>query len=205
MAADSVAEFYERSRDGDATWPFKMDPQLGYAENRLVCGIKLANARIHGAASTDINRKGMGTTIVAVAIVDDEALVAHVGDSRIYRVRGRALEPVTRDHSLLEEYRKARPDLSEEEVAAFPHKNVITRALGMQPTVQVEVSHHPLVNGDRYLLCCDGLSGMVPDAGLLQCVAGRDDLDAVLKDLIDRANQAGGVDNITGILVAIEK
>ena len=122
-----------------------MDRQLSYVENRLVVGIKLANLRIFEAACRDIKFKGMGTTIVSGQVVGDKFYIAHVGDSRCYRIRGGGIQQMTRDHSLLEDYKDAKPNMSEEEQRNFPHKNVITRALGMRETVQVDVlaPRHP--------------------------------------------------------------
>src|SRR5438874_4752930 len=100
MAAETIGEFYQRTReDEDATWPYKMDRSLSYIENRLVCGIKLANYKIYDAACRDLRFKGMGTTIVTSLIQGDKIYVAHVGDSRCYRVRQGINQQVTRDHS----------------------------------------------------------------------------------------------------------
>src|SRR5690242_19256790 len=164
MAAETIGEFYQRTReDEDATWPYKMDRSLSYIENRLVCGIKLANLRIFETSNRDLRYKGMGTTIVSCLVSGDKIYVGHVGDSRVYRVRENAINQLTRDHSLLEDYKEAKPDMTEEEERNFPHKNVITRALGMRETVQVDVKVYQIEDGDTFLLCCDGVSGMIDD------------------------------------------
>src|SRR4051794_11339399 len=111
MAADVIREFFGRSKDGDATWPFKMEKQLSYLENRLVVGIRLANQRIFEAAGRDAKLKGMGTTVVIAQIADAKLYLAHVGDSRAYRVRADGVQQLTRDHSLLEDYKDARPGM----------------------------------------------------------------------------------------------
>ncbi|HVV88066.1 MAG TPA: Stp1/IreP family PP2C-type Ser/Thr phosphatase [Kofleriaceae bacterium] len=202
MAAETLAEFFQRTRaDEDATWPYRMDRSLTYVENRLACGIKLANLRIFEAAGRDRGKKGMGTTVVTALVTGDQLVVAHVGDSRGYRVRGGAVEPLTRDHSLLEDYREVKPDLTAEEERAFPHKNVITRALGMRETVGVAIRTHALQPGDVYLLCCDGLSGMVDDERIGQIVSAATSLERAATELIDAANGAGGIDNITVLLI----
>ena len=157
----------------------------------------MANQRIFEAACKDMRYKGMGTTIVSGQIVGDKFYIAHVGDSRVYRVRGTTIQQMTRDHSLLEDYKDAKPDMSEEEQKKFPHKNVITRALGMRETVQVDVLAHDIHDGDVFLLCSDGLSGMVEDPRMLELVKAAPDLEAAVAGLIDAANQAGGTDNIT--------
>jgi protein phosphatase len=202
LAAETVGEFYQRTKDEDATWPYKMDRRLSYIENRLVCGIKLANYKIYEAASKDIRFKGMGTTIVCSLVWGEKVYVAHVGDSRCYRVRGSSIDQVTRDHSLLEDYKDAKPDMTEEEQRNFPHKNVITRALGMRDTVQVDIKFEPITNGDTFLLCSDGLSGMVDDKLIQQTVErSNENLEQVVTELIEHANKAGGTDNITCLVL----
>lgn len=202
MAADTLGEFYVRTKDEDATWPYKMDRQLSYVENRLVCGIKLANIRIHDAAVKDPRCKGMGTTLVSCLVSGDKVYFAHVGDSRGYRIRGDSIKQMTRDHSLLEDYKEAKPDMSEDEQRNFPHKNVITRALGMRDSVQVDIKNDGIEDGDTFLLCCDGLSGMIDDKKLAEIVrASSGDLEKAVAQLVDQANRNGGVDNITVILL----
>jgi protein phosphatase len=201
MAAEAISEFYQRTKDEEATWPYKMDRSLNYTENRLVCGIKLANYRIFHAAASDIRFKGMGTTIVACLLQGEKSYVAHVGDSRIYRVRNGQIEQLTRDHSLLEDYKDAKPDMTAEEEKNFPHKNVITRALGMRETVQVDIACHKIESGDKFILCSDGLSGMVSDEDIQKIVVDSSDLESTVANLVDRANRNGGVDNITSLVL----
>lgn len=197
MAAEAIQEFFARTRDEEATWPYKMDRQLSYVENRLVVGVKMANQRIYEAALRDLRLKGMGTTIVGGQIVGDKFYIVHVGDSRCYRIRNREIHQMTRDHSLLEDYKDAKPNMSDEEQRKFPHKNVITRALGMRDTVQVDLHVQDIIDGDVYLLCSDGLSGMIEDERILNVVTKAAALDQAVAELVDAANQAGGTDNIT--------
>jgi PPM family protein phosphatase len=200
IAIEELSDFYQRtSRDEDLTWPFKMDKSRNYEENRLATGIKLANARIYEAASSDPNYRGMGTTIVSLHFADDSVYVGHVGDSRAYCLRDGELRQVTEDHSLLNDYLKAKK-LTAEEIDAFPHKNVIVRALGMKDTVQVDIEKLEPRDGDLFLLCSDGLSGMVSDAALVAAVSAGEDLEATCGQLIELANNAGGNDNVTCIL-----
>ena len=119
----------------------------------------------------------MGTTIVSGQVVGDKFYIAHVGDSRCYRIRGDGIQQMTRDHSLLEDYKDAKPNMSEEEQRKFPHKNVITRALGMRETVQVDVLAHDIQDKDVFLLCSDGLSGMIEDPKMLEVVEAAADLE----------------------------
>jgi protein phosphatase len=176
-----------------------MDKSRNYDENRLATGIKLANMRIFERASAEQKLKGMGTTIVTVHFSNTQAYVAHVGDSRVYFFRNGVLKQLTEDHSLLNDYLKAKR-LSPEEIEAFPHKNVIVRALGMKDTVQVDISRLDPQDGDVFLLCSDGLSGMVSDADLQAVLNSTTDLDAACAQMIERANANGGNDNVTCIL-----
>ncbi|HVR03116.1 MAG TPA: Stp1/IreP family PP2C-type Ser/Thr phosphatase [Polyangia bacterium] len=197
MAADVMQEFFTRSKEEEATWPYKLDRHLSYVENRLVVGIKMANQRIFQSAAQDAKYKGMGTTIVSGQIVGDKFYIAHVGDSRCYRIRPTGILQMTRDHSLLEDYKDAKPNMSEDEQRKFPHKNVITRALGMREHVQVDVLAHDIQDRDTFLLCSDGLSGMVEDPKLLELVKSATDLETAVSSMIEAANAAGGTDNIT--------
>ena len=202
MAAETLQEFYRRTKDEEATWPYKMDRQLSYVENRLVCGIKLANWKVHESATKDPRCKGMGTTMVTTMVNADKVYFAWVGDSRGYRLRGEKLQQITRDHSLLEDYKEAKPDMTEEEQRNFPHKNVITRALGMRETVQVDIKHDQIMPGDVFMLCCDGLTGMIDDQRIAEIIRAADeDLEKAVNDLVEQANKNGGVDNITVILL----
>jgi protein phosphatase len=206
MAVETVQEFFqETSEDEEMTWPYKMDKDLGYEENRLTAGIKLANLRIYETASQNSAQRGMGTTIVAVLFSEEDAYFGHVGDSRIYRLRDDTLEQVTDDHSLLNDYIKMK-DLSEEEIENFPHKNVIVRALGMKETVQVDVAKKVPQHGDIYLLCSDGLNAMTSDEEIERIMVDhKDDLETGCNELIDSANENGGKDNVTVALVKVLK
>jgi protein phosphatase len=201
IAVEEVAEFFRMtSQDLEITWPYKMDKQKNYDENRLATGVKLANMRIFEKASAENKYKGMGTTIVTCYFAkENEVVVGHVGDSRVYFFRDNALKQITEDHSLLNDYLKAKK-LTPEEIEAFPHKNVIVRALGMKDTVVVDINRVEPKDGDIYLLCSDGLSGMVPDKQIEQILQSQPDLDKACAMLIDAANANGGNDNVTCVL-----
>jgi PPM family protein phosphatase len=201
----TMASFFKESiPDKDYTWPFKGDAAETEETNRLVAGVKLSNLRIYEAQASDIQKKGMGTTVVALAFDTDHAVTGHAGDSRVYRIRGEEILQVTEDHSLLNNYKKI-AKLTEEEIENFPHKNVIVRALGMKADVDVEVNRLPLEPGDIYLLCSDGLTGEVTDQDLLDTVSEhRDDLDAAVESLIQQACDNGGRDNVTLIIASYE-
>src|SRR5687768_7827012 len=201
MAIDTLREFFKAtSADPEATWPYKMDKSRGYEENRLITGVKLANLRIYEAAQRDPKLRGMGTTLVSILVVDDGVLVGHVGDSRVYRLRESKLEQLTEDHSLLNDYIKMKR-LTDEEIANFPHKNVIVRALGMKDSVKVDTMLDAPKPGDIYLLCSDGLSGPVSDEEMREITTSSlNDLKGACAKLIERANANGGPDNITVVM-----
>ena len=204
MAVDTIAEhFRNTAEDAELTWPYKLDGPDKYDANRLTTGIKLANLRIYDKAQKDENCHGMGTTIVATLFLDDKVLIGHVGDSRVYRLRDGQLMQLTEDHSLLNDYIRMKR-LSSEDVGKFPHKNVIVRALGMKESVQVDLVSDTVKQGDTYLLCSDGLSGMVDDAGLAYILQDEQDLDTACERLIHAANRNGGQDNITCVLARLE-
>jgi protein phosphatase len=207
IAVEEMAEFFRLTgRDDEATWPFKEDPARAQDENRLLTGVKIANQRIFERAQTDARLRGMGTTLVAAYFPrsDGAAIVGHVGDSRAYLFRGGALRQLTEDHSLLADYVKTQHP-SPAEIAAFPHKNVIVRALGMKEGVDVDLQRVALQDGDLLLLCCDGLTGMLADDELAAILrAGHRDLRRASQELVDAANQAGGADNITCVLAQVK-
>jgi PPM family protein phosphatase len=200
IAVDEMAEFFRLTAgDQDVTWPYKMDKSRNYDENRLATGIKLANARIYERSSAEARYKGMGTTLVGVHFAPSAAYVGHVGDSRVYLFRGGQLRQLTEDHSLLNDYLKAKR-LAPEEIENFPHKNVIVRALGMKETVVVDMAKVEPQEGDIFLLCSDGLSGMVTDPQMQEVLARTPELEEACTQLIDLANAAGGNDNVTCVL-----
>ena len=200
IAVDEISEFFKLTgQDVEATWPFKMDKSKNYDENRLATAIKLANARIYERAGTESKLKGMGTTVAGVHFSANTAYVGHVGDSRVYFFRDGQLRQVTEDHSLLNDYLKAKK-LTPEEIEAFPHKNVIVRALGMKDTVLVDVGRFECRDGDEFLVCSDGLSGMVSDAQIQDVLSKVTDLDQACRQLIELANANGGNDNVTCII-----
>lgn len=206
MAVNTLAQFFlETSADEEITWPYKMEKGKAYEENRMTAGIKLANLRIYETAAQNSSQRGMGTTLVALLVSGNTAYFGHVGDSRIYRLRGDELEQVTEDHSLLNDYIKMK-DLTEEEIENFPHKNVIVRALGMKETVQVDVDAEQPQAGDTYMLCSDGLNGMINDKKIRQIMLEyRDSLEVCCDKLIEAANENGGNDNITVAIVQVAK
>ncbi|MCP4606489.1 MAG: Stp1/IreP family PP2C-type Ser/Thr phosphatase [Proteobacteria bacterium] len=202
MAVQVLKSFFKDTlEDPEMTWPYKMDRSRRYEENRLITGMKLANLRIHEASTRESKYHGMGTTVVAVFFVEDGAYLTHVGDSRIYRIRDGVIEQITEDHSLLNDYIKMKK-LTPEEIKNFPHKNVIIRALGMKESVKVDTFYEIPHSGDVYLLCSDGLSSEMTDPEMLEIYEKHSsDLQVACHELIEAANNNGGHDNISVILV----
>lgn len=206
MATEAIAQFFTDTEGEDSTWPFHFDPQRSYEENRLLAGVKLANRRIYEASIDNLEVQGMGTTVVSCvfAASGGKVYIGHVGDSRCYRLRDGEFELMTRDHSLVNDYRQAMPHLTEEQMAALP-RNVITRALGMQESVVVDIQSDRPLPGDVYLLCSDGLSESISDDDMFEALKENpDDLDAATRDLVSLANANGGDDNITVLVVSID-
>ena len=159
-----------------------------------------ANRAIFNAANSNPQYAGMGTTLVVALFRENHLLVGHVGDSRAYRLRGGRLQQITRDHSLLQEQIDA--GLITPEQAAFSaNKNLVTRAVGVEDTVLLETHQHDVQPGDVYLLCSDGLSDMLDDASIGQLLLANESLTVACQALIDAANDAGGKDNISVVLV----
>ena len=169
----------------------------------LVRIIQDANRRIHDRSRSDEQAAGMGTTCTAAYVGDSEVTIAHVGDSRAYLWRGGELTRLTRDHSLVGEL-VARGKLTEEQAEAHPQRSVITRALGPESEVMVDVETFAACDGDVYLLCSDGLTSMIHEPGVLPVMERMTELDRAGRELIAAANEAGGRDNITVILFRLE-
>jgi protein phosphatase len=205
IAVRTIMEFFRSSETGDTTWPYHFDPTISLDENRILTAIQLANASILRSARSQSEQQGMGTTVVALlaARSSNRMYVCHVGDSRCYRIRDRSVEQLTVDHSLYNEYAHNMPEIGEERLAGLP-RNVITRALGMQDRVKVDIRQIEGRLGDIYVLCSDGLSTMVPDPRILEIILGAgEDLQAAGKGLIAAALEAGGEDNVTVVLVRV--
>ena len=161
-----------------------------------------ANRAIYDAANADPQYAGMGTTLVVAHVRGNELRIGHVGDSRAYRWRGNALEQITRDHSLLQEQIDAGL-ITPEQAAYSANKNLVTRAVGVEDSVQLETHLHELHAGDVVLMCSDGLTDMLPDSVLARLLQSHDALPAVGQAMIAAANEAGGKDNISLILIRV--
>ena len=203
IATETIAEFFRSTASEDVTWPFHFDTSLTEEENRLVTGIRVANRQILDKSERSRECHGMGTTVVGAMYSPSKnrLFVGHVGDSRCYRVREGDIKLLTRDHSLLNDYLLAMPDLTEDQRAELP-KNVITRALGMQRDVVVDLQSDEPKLGDTYVLCSDGLNGMLHDDDIRRLVFDAD-IQSGARKLIDNANANGGEDNITVVLIRL--
>jgi protein phosphatase len=182
-----------------------LDQATGLTRRSIVLrdAVLRANKVIFQTAKTQPQCEGMGTTVVGALFYDDRVTIAHVGDSRMYRVRGSKLEQVTSDHSLLQEL-VDRGFYSPEEAQRAANKNYVTRALGVEPTVEVEIQEDVVQKGDRYLICSDGLSDMVEDADIhLTVNTFGANLDTVAKQLIQLANDNGGRDNVSVLMAQV--
>jgi protein phosphatase len=184
---------------------FDVDLPEGPPERVLRETILAANRRIHDLARADPSRAGMGTTLTA-AIVDpagEEVAIGHVGDSRAYRLRGGRLEQLTRDHSLVEEMRR-KGQITDAQAVDHPQRSIITRALGPEPEVEVDVQTVPAAPGDVFLLCSDGLTTMVGEDRIAAVLAGAGSMREAVRALVEEANSAGGRDNITALAFRLE-
>ncbi len=206
LATDAMVEFFRATAADDVTWPFHFDARLSEEENRLLTGIRIANRQIIERSLRSRECHGMGTTIVGALFSPSKQkmFIGHVGDSRAYRVRKGEIDQLTRDHSLVNDYLLAMPELTEEQRSELP-KNVITRALGMQDHVTVDLQSDEAELGDLYVLCSDGLSGMIGDEEILEIAKATDDLHETCRRLVALANEHGGEDNITAVVVRIEE
>jgi protein phosphatase len=179
--------------------------EFSHNTNRLLSGIRLTNSAIYEAGQKNPEQQGMGTTISSAFINGNAITMAHVGDSRIYRIREGRMEQLTVDHSLIEEQLR-RGLITEEEAEESKHKHVITRALGAEDTIQIDADEEILLDRDRILLCTDGLTDMVGEEDILRMIfRNGDDPQKACEELVDMANAKGGTDNITVILVHCEK
>jgi PPM family protein phosphatase len=162
-----------------------------------------ANRRIFELSRSDSSRSGMGTTLTGAFISDDEVSIVHVGDSRAYLFRDGELRQLTRDHSLVEELRR-QGQLTSEEAEEHPQRSIITRALGPEPNVDVDVHTHQAKSGDLFLLCSDGLTSMVREDGLREILGGSSSVQEAVDRCIEEANRMGGRDNITVIIFRLD-
>ncbi|HSL22610.1 MAG TPA: PP2C family serine/threonine-protein phosphatase [Vicinamibacterales bacterium] len=204
LAVEAIEAFTSEtaSVDRHRTWPFPYDPEISANANRLKAALRIANRRIATAAADASDLRGMATTACAIIVDAPTVSVAHVGDSRVYLLRGEDLRQVTLDHSWVEE--QVRAGVMDALAARqHPWRNVVTRALSGGDDPESDVVDISLQPGDRLLLCSDGLTSVVPADEIAQRLGARGELEGVCASLIDAANAAGGPDNITVLVVDV--
>jgi serine/threonine protein phosphatase PrpC len=179
-------------------------PDAGTPEERLADRVREANRQIHEISRAEHERAGMGTTITAAYLDDGEVAIAHVGDSRAYLFRDGTLRRLTQDHSLVGELVR-RGKLTEEQAEEHPQRSIITRALGPEPSVDVDTWTYPVRDGDVLLLCSDGLTSMITEEQITHVLNSESRLERAADRLIAEANAAGGRDNITVVLSRLEE
>jgi serine/threonine protein phosphatase PrpC len=202
MAIETLGSFIQKShKEKEITWPYGLDVNLSFDGNRLKTALKLANKKVYKAADNREDYTGMGTTAVAALVSEKVATIGSAGDSRCYLFRGGELKQLTRDDSWVSAA-WAEGILSSDEIEKHPLKNVITKAVGAKDTIDIEVVEHTLAAGDVLMICSDGLHAMLNDQQILGTVAPfPESLDEAASRLIAAANEAGGKDNVTVVLL----
>ncbi len=205
LVASSIEGFFDGGLSSMAAneLVYPGEARLPKAAVRLLAAVRKANRDVHQASLDSSAHRGMGSTVVALHFGEsgDVAYIGHVGDSRCYRIRSGAIELLTEDHSLVNEARAMDPTLTEEDLARLP-TNIITRALGLEPDVQVDLRAVEVQPRDVFLLCSDGLSGLVSSREMVEAVRLADNLEEASELLVALANDEGGYDNITALVVA---
>jgi len=199
---ETVGNFVQRSKaEDEITWPYGVDPKLSLNSNRLLTAVMLANKRVWKEADNRQDYTGMGTTIVAALVNGETISFVSAGDSRAYRLRADEFRQMTVDDSWVQ----AAVDegvLLPEEAETHPMKNIITKAIGAKENIDVTVEEHSLEDNDLYLLCSDGLHGMIPDREITEMVRmANGSLEDLVNELIEKANANGGKDNVTALAV----
>ncbi|HHY33427.1 MAG TPA: Stp1/IreP family PP2C-type Ser/Thr phosphatase [Firmicutes bacterium] len=178
-------------------------PENGDPAGALAEALEGINRAVYKRSVADPSCEGMGTTLTVLLITGDTAYIGHVGDSRAYLVRDGRLHRLTEDHSIVGELIRMGM-LSEPEARAHPQRNLLTRAIGTQPDVEIEVGYCKLGPGDRFLLCTDGLTGAVDDGEILRVMASAQDPRSAVDQLVELAMRGGGHDNITAVAVFLD-
>lgn len=200
---DTLVELFQRTAgQAHPSMPIEPDPTKTLEENRLNSAVTLSNLRILDLIKTNRMYTGMGSTVAAFSIQGANATIAHVGDSRVYRLRRGKLEALTRDHSLINEYRLYAPNLSAEEIENLP-KNVITRAVGMGDKILVDTQQTDVQKGDVFLATTDGVHSLVSDEQLGSLLAESRNADEAAQRIIEAALKNGGSDNASCVVVLV--
>ena len=204
-AVEGIVAFVEATEtmSPDQTWPVPFDPEQSVNANRLCAGFRMGNRRLAAQIASSSELRGMATTAVAALIDGGTATLAHVGDSRAYRLRDEQLERLTRDHSWVEEQVRVGA-LSETAAHQHPWRNIVTRALSGSEEFEVDVQEVSLATGDRLLLCSDGVFTVLNDDQIGEVLRRETDLDSVCHALVQGANDGGGPDNVTAVVLEVD-
>lgn len=201
LAVESVTSFIEQSQDTrDLTWPFGLDPSLSMGVNRVVTAVRLANRRVYRESTTHEAFSGMGTTLVAVLMAEERAVLVNVGDSRIYRWRGARLELLTRDDTWLAALIAAGSE-DDAEVASHPMRHVLTSVVGVNDELTPTVTEESLQDGDCFLLCTDGVHGALDEAAMADCLTKAGTPEEAAIGIVNAAIERGTQDNVTALVV----
>ena len=205
VAVDTIQDFIRfTNTDKDITWPYEFDESLSMAGNRLKTAIQMAHAKVLETTGSKKELQGMATTVVSILVDGGKAQVAHVGDSRAYLIRNGSLIQLTSDHSWVNEQLRSGA-ITSQQARNHPYRNIVTRALGGPNPVDVDVVEEEMQDGDIVLLCSDGLNTMLTDEDILEIVdLNKEDIEKACQELINGANQNGGEDNVTAILVKFQ-
>jgi PPM family protein phosphatase len=206
IAVDSINEFVTLTGgDQEITWPFGLDESISYDGNRLKTAIRHANRKVLEATRERTEYEGMATTVAAVLVDGDVANLAHVGDSRIYLWSDGAIRLLTSDHSWVNEQIQSGV-ISADQARSHPLRNVVTRALGGRSDLLVDVQARRMRPGEVLLICSDGLTTMIGDEDIARIIGeGEGDITRAARGLVEEANERGGEDNITVILLKFEE
>jgi serine/threonine protein phosphatase PrpC len=206
LAVEAIRGFLVRSKPGDDfTWPYGIDPTLSFLGNRLSTAIKLANRRVFKAGESKDSYTGLGTTVVAMAIEDDQCAFSGVGDSRVYLWAEGRLEQLTRDDSWVATVLAREPAMDEAALASHPMRHVLTNVIGAREPIDMDVHERTLRGGERFLLCSDGLHGVLDDAQLERVLASSATPEAMSADLIRQALERDASDNVSALIVACDR
>lgn len=203
LAVETIyAHLVEAARHADLPMIGPWNATVSAPANRLASAIRAANEAVHRESWSRPDYAGMGTTVVAALLHEEVLAIAHVGDSRLYLVRNGTIEALTTDHSWVAE-QILKGLITEEDAARSPRRNIVTKALGVESSVDVELTEVPVKSGDMLLLCSDGLTRGVHPNDILHILSGSEDLPTMSDRLIVMANEAGGDDNTTVVVVTL--
>jgi serine/threonine protein phosphatase PrpC len=201
IAVSAMRHFLEVSQERlDVTWPFGYDFALSADANRLMTSVKLANRMVWRQAEEAVEHAGMGTTVAAVMADLEQVIVANVGDSRVYRIRDGSITQLSIDDTMVANLAQ-QGLLTLEEISTHPMRNILTQAAGAQEAVTVHLIEEAPLPSDCYLICCDGLYGVMPDQSILERVAVDGDLEQCVNTLVQDAIRGGSTDNVSAVVL----